>query len=108
MNEKRAKILFNKKWMVKFPEKRNCRQSGEVYAKDYWAVHFVWKIFQERISKKRDQEARRLELNRIKAKKEIKRSKNNKIKGCGSCGRVTSLRLIGLPVVLTRKARDSY
>ena len=74
MREEKANTFFSEKWMNKFPEKRKRKSAMEIYAKDYWGAHYVWRIFQQKISKKREQEARRLELNRVNS---IEKHKNN-------------------------------
>ncbi|MDR3547560.1 MAG: hypothetical protein P4M11_04680 [Candidatus Pacebacteria bacterium] len=69
ISEKKAKLFFKQKWLLKFPEKRKRLSLEEIYAKDYWVAYYVWNVFKHKLAKKREREARRMDLSPAPVKK---------------------------------------
>jgi len=50
-------------WLKKFPEKRKRKYLDEVHAKCFWAAHLVWKLWKQRIARRKEQDAKYAEIN---------------------------------------------
>ncbi len=64
MTDKRAKLFFKQEWLKKFPEKRKRKESEEIYAKEFWAAHMVYRIFKQMIERKKERDERKQLMSR--------------------------------------------
>ena len=59
-------MYFKQEWIKKYPDKRKRNAAGEIYANEYWAGHLVYRIFKQKVEKRKELDERRMLINRMK------------------------------------------